>query len=148
MRTIIEYANRRMNMRKTNILNLYVLFFFCLIILGMPSKGIPKEPPDLQNVTCSKWLTFEDDTADKLAHILGDQATTSKSCLEVVKSQARNQRVGYLTCLMDIYSSDRAIKFRDYEKEIDIYCSDPEHKADKIMDVFLIIDKKIRKSRK
>lgn len=135
-------------MCKVNKSWLCFLFFSCLIILGLPSRGISKEPPDLQNVTCSKWLTFEDDNADQLAHIFGEHVTTSKSYLEVAKSHARNQKLGYLTCLMDIYASSRDLKFRDYEKEIDIYCSDPEHKADKIRDVFLIIDKNLRKVQK
>lgn len=127
---------------------LVFLSLFVLIICGAAVPASSKEPPPLHNVTCSKWMAYEEETADQLAHIFGEHTTTSKPYLEVAKSQARNQKLGYLTCLMDVYISPPDTRSSEFEKEIDVFCSKPENKDRRIRDVFLTIYKKMRKARK
>lgn len=108
-----------------------------------PLTGNAKEPSNLHKVTCSKWTTYEEDTARQLAHFFKEQpATAGRAYLELARSQARHQKIGYLTGLIDVFVKSGPAKFSDYEKEVDIICGKPEHTDTTIQEVVLMIAKK------
>jgi len=121
---------------------------FLIIAFFMPMTGNAKEPSNLHKVTCSKWTTYEDDTANQLAHFFKEQPTAGKAYLELARSQARHQKIGYLTGLIDVYVQSAPAKFSDYEKEVDIICSKPEHNATTIQEVILMISRRSGKVEK
>ena len=111
----------------------------------------------LDGCTCEKWLTYVDDVTNYLITFMRikGQDIDRKVAYEYMRPHADMHRAVYILGLKDAFNTaysreDKHMplpyKAKQYYKEIDSFCKNPDTNDKKISEVLLIVDEQLRKA--